>query len=102
MQVKKKSTNVSIKTRETRRQIHDHSKHGEGKKKSLEETSNDNTQDCESMETEDTNYVPDERGDEFKKVTRILVKRTIVIVNNSKAVRNLQHHFILSVNITHI
>lgn len=71
-------------------------------KKSLEETSNDNTQDCESMETEDTNYVPDERGDEFKKVTRILVKRTIVIVNNSKAVRNLQHHFILSVNITHI
>ncbi|CAG2207325.1 KRAB [Mytilus edulis] len=52
--------------------IHDHSKHGKGKNKSLEETSNNNTQDCESMETETegTNYVPDERGDEFKEDTR--------------------------------
>ncbi|CAC5380317.1 unnamed protein product [Mytilus coruscus] len=67
---KRKSKNVSIVTRKTLRQIHDHRKHGKGKNKSFEETSNNNTQGCE---TENTNYVPvgsDERGDEFKEGTR--------------------------------
>lgn len=72
---KKKSTYVSIKTRKTRRQIHDNSKHGKGKNKSLEETSNNYTQGYETMETEGTKYVSDERGDECKKGTRNLCEK---------------------------